>query len=79
MFDSKEYKERQKEFIKGLKYTYGDSFDKYIIKYIEWKMELVTKGYQAISVDTEPTESKARLASINGKVEVLKDVLRRLS
>lgn len=54
-------------------------YDKYIIKYLEWKKDMLYKGFRGISPAMNDSEAKATITRYEGAISAIEDVLRRFT
>lgn len=78
MFDSKGYKQEQKEYFEMLRTQFGGHFDKYITSYIQWKVDSLYKAYRSINPKMDDSEAKALATRIDGAITSMEEILRRM-
>ena len=77
-FQSKEYREKQKDFFNLLQRTYGSQFEEYVTDYLNWKKTELFKGFRNITEKTDDSEAKAIATRFGGAIDTIDDILKRM-
>lgn len=77
-FNSKEYREKQKEFFRLINTTYGAQLNEYLLEYLDWKKDELYKGFRLITEKTDDSEAKAIANRFGGGISVIEDILKRI-
>ncbi len=74
----KKFKASQAKYFEAQMSQQGDHFNKYVVEYLEWKVENLYKAYRGITPTMEATEAKALATRLDGGITAIQDILKRM-